>query len=490
MQELLSFSILELGKRLKNRSLSSEEVTKAYLERIKETDEKIHAYLSILEDDAINAAQIADKGFKKNNISSPLQGIPIAIKDLLCMKGTKTTAGSKILENFVSPYDATVVTKLKNAGSVILGKLNMDEFAMGSSCEHSAFGPTHNPWSLEHVPGGSSGGSAASVAAYSCVASLGSDTGGSIRQPAACCGVVGMKPTYGRVSRYGLIAFASSLDQIGPLTRNVEDCAIILSAISGHDLKDSTSSKKRVPNFLENIDRGIKGLKIGIPDEYFIDGMDTEIKEATNDAIKTMESLGAEIIGISLPHTKYALPIYYIIAPAEASSNLSRYDGVRYGMRKESESEYGSLFGMYSASRDNGFGKEVKRRIMLGTYALSSGYYDAYYTKALKTRTLVCEDFQKAFTKVDLILSATTPTPAFKIGEKLNDPLSMYLSDILTIPCNIAGLPGISIQNGITSSGLPIGLQLIGKPFDEEGVLKGAYAFEKETKFYLKSSSL
>ena len=490
MQELLSFSILELSERLKNRSLSSEEVTKAYLARIKETDERVHAYLSILEDDAINTAQIADKKFKENNVSSPLQGIPIAIKDLLCMQGTKTTAGSKILENFVSPYDATVVTKLKNAGSVILGKLNMDEFAMGSSCEHSAFGPTHNPWSLEHVPGGSSGGSAASVAAYSCVASLGSDTGGSIRQPAACCGVVGMKPTYGRVSRYGLIAFASSLDQIGPLTRNVEDCAIILSAISGHDLKDSTSSKKRVPNFLENIDRGIKGLKIGIPDEYFIDGMDTEIKEATNDAIKTMESLGAEIIGISLPHTKYALPIYYIIAPAEASSNLSRYDGVRYGMRKESESEYGSLFGMYSASRDSGFGKEVKRRIMLGTYALSSGYYDAYYTKALKTRTLVCEDFEDAFKKVDLILSATTPTPAFKIGEKLNDPLSMYLSDILTIPCNIAGLPGISIQNGTTSSGLPIGLQLIGKPFDEEEVLRGAYAFEKETKFYLKTSSL
>ncbi|MFL2932030.1 MAG: Asp-tRNA(Asn)/Glu-tRNA(Gln) amidotransferase subunit GatA [bacterium] len=490
MKELLSFSILELSEKLKDRSLSSEELTKTYFERIKETDERVHAYLSILQDDAINTAKIADKNFKKNHISSPLQGIPIAVKDLLCMKGTKTTAGSKILENFISPYDATVITKLKDAGSVILGKLNMDEFAMGSSCEHSAFGPTHNPWNLEHVPGGSSGGSAASVAAYSCVASLGSDTGGSIRQPAACCGVVGMKPTYGRVSRYGLIAFASSLDQIGPLTRNVEDCAIILSVISGHDSKDSTSSKKQVPNYLENIDRGIQGMKIGIPDEYFIDGMDPEIKQATNNAIKTMENLGAEIINISLPHTKYALPIYYIIAPAEASSNLSRYDGVRFGMRKQSESEYGSLFGMYSSSRDTGFGKEVKRRIMLGTYALSSGYYDAYYTKALKTRTLVCEDFENAFKKVDLILSATTPTPAFKLGEKLNDPLNMYLSDILTIPCNIAGLPGISIQNGITSSGLPIGLQLIGKPFSEEEILRGAYAFEKETKFYLKSSSL
>ena len=490
MKEILSFSILELSEKLKDRSLSSEELTKTYFERIKETDERVHAYLSILQDDAINTAKIADKNFKKNYISSPLQGIPIAVKDLLCMKGTKTTAGSKILENFISPYDATVITKLKDAGSVILGKLNMDQFAMGSSCEHSAFGPTHNPWNLEHVPGGSSGGSAASVAAYSCVASLGSDTGGSIRQPAACCGVVGLKPTYGRVSRYGLIAFASSLDQIGPLTRNVEDCAIILSVISGHDSKDSTSSKKQVPNYLENIDRGIQGMKIGIPDEYFIDGMDPEIKQATNNAIKTMENLGAEIINISLPHTKYALPIYYIIAPAEASSNLSRYDGVRYGMRKESESEYGSLFGMYSSSRDTGFGKEVKRRIMLGTYALSSGYYDAYYTKALKTRTLVCEDFENAFKKVDLILSATTPTPAFKLGEKLNDPLNMYLSDILTIPCNIAGLPGISIQNGITSSGLPIGLQLIGKPFSEEEILRGAYAFEKETKFYLKSSSL
>ena len=490
MKELLSFSIIELSKRLKDRSLSSEEITKAYFERIKETEEKVHAYLTVLEDDAMNTARIADENFKKKDISSPLQGIPIAIKDLLCMKGTKTTAGSKILENFISPYDATAVSKLKNAGAVILGKLNMDEFAMGSSCEHSAYGPTHNPWNLDHVPGGSSGGSAASVAAYSCVASLGSDTGGSIRQPAACCGVVGMKPTYGRVSRYGLIAFASSLDQIGPLTRNVEDCAIMLSIISGHDSKDSTSSKKEVPNFLEKIHHGIEGMKIGIPNEYFIDGMDPEIKQATNEAIKTMENLGAKIIDISLPHTKYALPIYYIIAPAEASSNLSRYDGVRYGMRKENESEYGPLFGMYSASRDQGFGKEVKRRIMLGTYALSSGYYDAYYTKALKTRTLVCQDFQEAFSKVDIILSATTPTPAFKLGEKLNDPLSMYLSDILTIPCNIAGLPGISIQNGTTSSGLPIGLQLIGKPFDEEGVLRGAYAFEKETKFCLKTSSL
>ncbi|MED5579937.1 MAG: Asp-tRNA(Asn)/Glu-tRNA(Gln) amidotransferase subunit GatA [Nitrospinota bacterium] len=490
MKELLSFSIAELSVRLKDRSLSSEEVTKTYLERIKETEDRVHAYLTVLEDDAIKSARIADKNFKKNDISSPLQGIPIAIKDLLCMKGTKTTAGSKILENFTSPYDATAVSKLKDAGAVILGKLNMDEFAMGSSCEHSAFGPTHNPWKLDSVPGGSSGGSAASVAAHSCIASLGSDTGGSIRQPAACCGVVGMKPTYGRVSRYGLIAFASSLDQIGPLTRNVEDCAIILSIISGHDSKDSTSSKEQVPNFLEKIDHGIEGMKIGIPDEYFIDGMDPEIKQATNDAIKTMENLGAEIINISLPHTKYALPIYYIIAPAEASSNLSRYDGVRYGVRKEGESEYGPLFGMYSASRDEGFGKEVKRRIMLGTYALSSGYYDAYYTKALKARTLVCEDFIEAFSKIDLILSATTPTPAFKLGERLNDPLSMYLSDILTIPCNIAGLPGISIQNGITSSGLPMGLQLLGKPFDEEGILKAAYAFEKETKFYLKSSSL
>ncbi len=481
MNELLHLGITEIAKSLRAREFSAEELTRIYLERIDETEERVHVYLSVLEEDAIAAARAADAIIGAGDHSSPLLGVPVAIKDLLCMKGTKTTCASRFLENFEAPYDATVVGRLKEAGAVILGKLNMDEFAMGSSCEQSAFGPTRNPWNLNTIPGGSSGGSAAAVAARSCVVSLGSDTGGSIRQPAACCGVVGMKPTYGRISRYGLIAFASSLDQIGPFAKNVRDAAVLLSAVSGHDYRDSTSADAPVFDYTKGIDAGVRGFRIGIPKEYFIEGMDPEVETAVREAIIVFEEQGAEILDISLPHTEYALPVYYILAPAEASSNLARYDGVRFGVRKQGESAYGSLFGMYATSRENGFGDEVKRRIMLGTYALSSGYYDAFYTKAQKVRTLVCRDFKAVFDEVDAVLSATTPTPAFEIGERLDDPISMYLSDILTIPCNLAGLPGISVPCGFTSGGLPIGLQLTGKPFAEQTILQAAAAFENAT---------
>ncbi len=483
MNEVISLSVHELSEKLRSREVSSEEATRAYLSRIEDTEEQVHAYLSILEEEALASAREADKRLSGGgNHLSPLLGVPVAVKDLLCMKGTPTTCASKFLEKFIAPYDATAVRLLKEAGAVILGKLNMDEFAMGSSTEHSAFGPSRNPWNLETTPGGSSGGSAATVAARSCAASLGSDTGGSIRQPAACCGVVGMKPTYGRVSRYGLIAFASSLDQIGPFSRNIRDCAILLGAVSGHDPLDSTSANEPVPDFTEGLESGSKGMRIGIPKEYFIEGMDPDVESGVQEAIKVMEENGAEIQEISLPHSQYALPVYYIIASAEASSNLARYDGVRYGLRTSGTSEeYGPLYGMYASSREEGFGDEVKRRIMLGTYALSSGYYDAYYTKAQRVRTLICREFEEVFQKVDVIMSATAPTPAFRFGERMDDPISMYLSDILTIPCNLAGLPGISQTCGTTSSGLPIGLQFLGKPFGETTVLRAAAAFEEAT---------
>ncbi len=481
MNELLSLSVTEIAENLRAKEFSAEELTKAYLERIDETEDSVHAYLSVLGNDAISAARVADQKIRTGEHDSLLLGVPVAIKDLLCMKGTKTTCASRFLGNFKAPYDASAVARLKDAGAVILGKLNMDEFAMGSSCEQSAFGPTHNPWDLKTIPGGSSGGSAAAVAARSCVVSLGSDTGGSIRQPAACCGVVGMKPTYGRISRYGLIAFASSLDQVGPFANNIRDAAILLSAVSGHDPHDSTSANEPVPDYSEGLEAGVHGLKVGIPKEYFIEGMDSEVEAAIQEAIVVFEEQGAEIIEISLPHTEYALPVYYILAPAEASSNLARYDGVRFGVRKEGDSEFGALSGMYATSRENGFGDEVKRRIMLGTYALSSGYYDAFYTKAQRVRTLICQDFKTAFDKIDVVLSATAPTPAFEIGERLDDPISMYLSDILTIPCNLAGLPGISQPCGFTSRGLPIGLQLVGKPFAEKTILQAATAFERAT---------
>ncbi len=481
MNKLLRLTLTEIRKNLQAGEFSAEELTKAYLERIDETEKRVAAYLNVLADEALSAARDADKRISTGDNDSPLLGVPMAVKDLLCMKGTKTTCASRFLENFEAPYDATVVARLKKAGAIILGKLNMDEFAMGSSCEQSAFGPTHNPWNLKTIPGGSSGGSAAAVAARSCAVSLGSDTGGSIRQPAACCGVVGMKPTYGRISRYGLIAFASSLDQIGPFAKNVRDAAILLGVVSGHDPRDSTSAREMVPDYTESLENGVRGLKIGIPREYFIQGMDPEVDAAVQEAISVFEKQGAEIHEISLPHTEYALPVYYILAPAEASSNLARYDGVRFGVRKEMSSASGPLFGMYAASRENGFGEEVKRRIMLGTYALSSGYYDAFYTKAQKVRTLICRDFRAAFDNIDIVLSPTAPTPAFEIGERLDDPISMYLSDILTIPCNLAGLPGISQPCGFTSQGLPIGLQLVGKPFGEKTILQAAAAFEKAT---------
>lgn len=485
MSDIISLTARELSSKLKAREISSEEATQAYLDRIEETDERVHAYLIVLRDKAIEAARQADKQLEGGG-GGPLLGVPVAIKDLLCMKDTPTTCGSKFLENFIAPYDATAVSKLKEAGAVILGKLNMDEFAMGSSTEHSAFGPTRNPWNLETIPGGSSGGSAATVAARSCALSLGSDTGGSIRQPAACCGVVGMKPTYGRVSRYGLIAFASSLDQIGPFSQTVHDSAMMLTAISGHDPLDSTSADVPVPDYTERLDRGAKGLRIGIPKEYFIDGMDPEVEVAVRDAIKVMEEQGAEIHEISLPYTEYAILIYHIIAPAEASSNLARYDGVRFGLRAENgASEWGPLHGLYSESREKGFGEEVKLRIMLGTYALSSGYYDAYYTKAQQVRTLICREFAEAFKTVDVIMSATTPTPAFRFGERMDDPISMYLSDVLTIPCNMAGLPGISLPCGFTSEKLPIGLQFVGKHFGENDIFRAAAAFENATEHHL-----
>ncbi|MCY3824371.1 MAG: Asp-tRNA(Asn)/Glu-tRNA(Gln) amidotransferase subunit GatA [Nitrospinae bacterium] len=484
MNELLYLNVMEIRENLRAKEFTAEELTKAYLERIDETETRVHAYLSVLRDEAISAARAADDRIRTGDQDFPLLGIPVAVKDLLCMKDTKTTCASRFLENFEAPYDATAVGRLKDAGAVILGKLNMDEFAMGSSCEQSAFGPTHNPWNLKTIPGGSSGGSAAAVAARSCVVSLGSDTGGSIRQPAACCGVVGMKPTYGRISRYGLIAFASSLDQIGPFANNIQDAAILLGAVSGHDPRDSTSADEPVPDYTDDLEAGVDSMKIGIPKEYFIEGMDPEVETAVREAIAVFEEQGAEIHEISLPHTEYALPVYYILAPAEASSNLARYDGVRFGVRKKGDSTFGSLFGMYAASRENGFGDEVKRRIMLGTYALSSGYYDAFYTKAQKVRTLICQDFKAAFENIDVVLSATAPTPAFEIGERLDDPISMYLSDILTIPCNLAGLPGISQPCGFTSGGLPIGLQLVGKPFAEKTILQAAAAFERATKHH------
>ena len=416
----------------------------------------------------------------------PLDGVPVALKDLFCTRGIRTTSGSKILERFVPPYDATVVARLVEAGAVVLGKLNMDEFAMGSSTEHSGFFTTRNPWDVDRVPGGSSGGAAAAVAAGMAAASLGTDTGGSIRQPAAFCGTVGFKPTYGRVSRYGVIAFASSLDQVGPFGRTVEDVALMLQVIAGADPMDSTAVATPVPDYRAELGRGIEGLRIGIPTEYFIDGMSPEVESAVRAAIATLERLGARTEPVSLPHTEYGLAAYYVIAPAEASSNLARYDGVKYGLRAPGGKD---LIDMYAKTRAAGFGDEVKRRIMLGTYALSAGYYDAYYGRALKVRTLVRRDFQEAFERVNLIAAPTTPGVAFKLGEKA-DPLSMYLNDVLTIPVNLAGLPGISVPAGFTGGGLPIGLQLIGRAFDEATVLRAAHAYERATDWHTRRPSL
>ncbi|WP_075866430.1 Asp-tRNA(Asn)/Glu-tRNA(Gln) amidotransferase subunit GatA [Carboxydothermus islandicus] len=478
--ELYYLSAKEITEKIKAKEISALEVAKATFDRIEAVEPKIQAYVTVTRELGLKMAREVDEKIARGEDPGPLAGVPVAIKDNMSTAGIRTTCSSKILENYIPPYDATVVEKLKAAGAVFTGKTNLDEFAMGSSTENSRFFPTKNPWDLERVPGGSSGGSAASVAAGEAVVALGSDTGGSIRQPAAFCGIVGLKPTYGAVSRYGLVAFASSLDQIGPFARTVEDAALLLNVIAGHDPKDSTSADIEYPDYLSFLNQDIKGLKIGLPKEYFIDGIDAGVKKAIDDAIKVLESLGAVFEEVSLPHTKYSLPVYYLIAPAEASSNLARYDGVRYGYR---DFEAEDVVEMFSRTRAEGFGAEVKRRIMLGTYALSAGYYDAYYLKALKVRTLIKEDFDRAFTKVDLLLTPTTPTPAFKFGEKTSDPVSMYLSDIFTMAVNLAGLPGISVPAGFDGH-LPVSFQLIGKPFDEGTLLKVAHAFEQNTEFH------
>ncbi len=484
--ELTDLSIHQLHRKLLNRETTSVELTRAFLERIEATDEKVNAFITVVEDSALREAEEADRRIAAGR-AERLTGIPIALKDIFNTEGLLTTCASKILSNYISPYDATTVARLRERGAVIIGKLNMDEFAMGSSNENSAFGPVKNPWNLETVPGGSSGGSAASVAARQAAGTFGTDTGGSIRQPAAHCGVVGLKPTYGRVSRYGVIAYASSLDQVGPLARDVEDCAILLQAVAGYDPADSTSVDTPVPDYLTTLKDGVKGLKIGLPKEYFIEGLDPDVKQAVEQAIETYRGLGAEIHEVSLPHTDYAVACYYLIATAEASSNLARYDGVRYGVRVD---EGGGLIEMYMKSRAAGFGAEVKRRIMLGTYALSSGYYDAYYLKAQKVRTLIRQDFLDAFDRVDVILTPVAPTPAFKIGEKVDDPLQMYLSDIFTIPVNLAGTCAMSLPCGLSETGLPIGLQLIGKPFDEAAILRAGHAFEQATDWHTKKAPL
>ncbi|HEY55202.1 MAG TPA: Asp-tRNA(Asn)/Glu-tRNA(Gln) amidotransferase subunit GatA [Dehalococcoidia bacterium] len=473
-------TIHEAHRLLKARKLSSVELTKACLERTKELEPKLKALVTVTGELASSQAEKADQRLAGGK-GHPLTGVPVVIKDVICTKGVPTTCSSRMLENFIPPYDATVMEKLNACGAVIMGKANMDEFAMGSSTEHSAFFPTHNPWDLSRVPGGSSGGSAVAVAADEGIYALGSDTGGSIRQPAGFCSVVGMKPTYGRVSRYGLVAFASSLDQIGPLTKDVTDCAIVLNAIAGYDNRDSTSVPEPTPDYTRCLTSDLKGLTLGVPREYFVEGMQAGVKTALQAAIKKLEELGAKIDWeVSLPSTPYALAAYYIIAPSEASANLARYDGVKYGF---SYTDTDSMWEAMEKTRQFGFGDEVKRRIMLGTYALSAGYYDAYYLKAQKVRTLIRREFDQAFTKYDALITPTSPTVPFKIGEKLDDPLQMYLSDVCTLPINIAGVPAISIPAGF-DDGLPIGMQVIGKPFGEEAILKVAYAYEQATEWH------
>jgi len=477
----MQLTIHEASQLLRNKKLSSLELTKACLERIRQVEPKVHALVTVTDELALSQAKKADRLIEQGD-TNPLTGIPVVIKDNMCTNGLRTTCSSKMLETFVPPYDATVVEKLNGCGAVMVGKANMDEFAMGSSTEHSAFFTTHNPWDLSRVPGGSSGGSAVAVAAEEAIYALGSDTGGSIRQPAGFCSVVGLKPTYGRVSRYGLVAFASSLDQIGPLTKDVTDCAIVLNAIAGYDNKDSTSAPYPVPDYTRCLRTDLEGLAIGVPKEYFIAGMQGEVEKAIRAAIDRLKELGAKVGEVSLPHTPHALAVYYIIAPSEASANLARYDGVKYGF---SYQETDNMWEALEKTRQLGFGDEVKRRIMLGTYALSAGYYDAYYLKAQKVRTLIRREFDQAFEKYDALVTPTSPSVPFKIGEKLDDPLQMYLSDVFTIPVNIAGLPAITIPAGF-ADGLPIGMQLIGKPFGEETILKIAYAYEQATDWHKK----
>jgi len=474
---LHEWTLLAAAKKVRDKEISSRELTRALLDRIERVNPKIHAYLTVLPEKALRDALACDEAQAKGRTLGPLHGVPVGLKDIFCTRGIRTTCGSRILHNFLPPYDAAVTEKIAASGAVLLGKQNMDEFAMGSSTETSHFGPTRNPWDLDRIPGGSSGGTAAAVAAGLCFAGVGTDTGGSIRQPASVCGVVGIKPTYGRVSRYGMVAFASSLDQGGPVARTVPDAAAMLGIIAGHDRRDSTSVDIPVPDYLAATEKEVNGLTVGLPREYLEgEGLDPAVRAAVEKALAALVSQGAQPVEISLPHTSFALSAYYIIAPAEASSNLARYDGVRYGYRAKTG---GGLIEMMSRTRSEGFGAEVKRRIMIGTYALSAGYYEAYYGKAQKVRTLIRRDFEAAFSKVDAILTPTAPTPAFRLGEKLDDPLTMYLSDIFTIPCNLAGIPGISVPCGMSAEGLPIGAQLLGNHFREETLFTAAAAIER-----------
>jgi aspartyl-tRNA(Asn)/glutamyl-tRNA(Gln) amidotransferase subunit A len=484
--DIFELTIHQMHNRLKAGTISSVEATRAMLARIESVEPRVGSFITLTPESALAEAEAADRRIASGD-AHVLTGIPLALKDIFLTEGILTTCGSRILHNFIPPYSATSWERLRDCGCVLLGKLNQDEFAMGSSNESSAFGVTKNPWDTARIPGGSSGGSAAAIAARQATATLGTDTGGSIRQPASHCGCVGLKPTYGRVSRYGVIAYASSLDQVGPLTRDVTDCAIMLGAVAGYDPKDSTSVKTPVPDYTAALTGDVKGLKIGLPKEYFIAGLDRDVQGSMDRAIETYGRLGAEFVEISLPHTDYAVATYYLIATAEASSNLARYDGVRFGHRSEHAE---GLIDMMTKSRSEGFGAEVKRRIMLGTYALSSGYYDAYYVKAQKVRTLIMGDFTRAFEHVDVILTPVAPTPAFKIGEKVNDPLQMYLSDIFTIPVNLAGICAMAVPAGFSASGLPIGLQLIGRPFGEETILRAGHAFEQATEWHLRKAEI
>ncbi len=475
--KLNQLTIHEVQTLLREGKTTAVEIAEAVFSRIDAVEGRVNAYITTAKDETLAMAEQADRAIGEGTFKE-LTGIPLGIKDNMCIAGMKTTCGSRILENFVPPYDAEVVKKLRDAGAVFTGKTNLDEFAMGSSTETSWFNGTRNPWDLDRVPGGSSGGSAAAVATDECIAALGSDTGGSIRQPAAHCGVVGMKPTYGRVSRYGLVAFASSLDQIGPLTKDVEDCAIMMNVIAGYDEKESTSVPVDVPDYRSFLSRDIEGWTIGIPKEYFVDGIDPQVSSAIDGVMRDLEKLGATCREISIPHTEYCVAIYYIIAPSEASSNLARYDGVRYGFRSLQRED---LLDMYKATRSEGFGAEVKRRIMIGTYALSAGYYDAYYKKASQVRRLLRNDFDRAFETCDVILTPTTPTPAFRIGEKTDDPLQMYLSDIFTLSTNLAGVPGMAVPCGYTDAGLPMGVQFMAGHFQEGKLIQVASAYEKHS---------
>lgn len=485
--ELYSLTVSEIARKIKEKEITIKEVLDSVYNRIENVEEKVSAYVTLTKEQAYNRATKLQERLDNGEDIGIMGGVPIAIKDNICTNGIKTTCSSKMLENFVPFYDATVIEKLENAGAIIIGKTNMDEFAMGSSTENSAIKKTKNPWNLERVPGGSSGGSAAAVACDIAPCALGTDTGGSIRQPASFCNVVGLKPTYGLVSRYGVVAYASSLDQVGPLTKSVEDAAILLNVIAGKDEKDTTSADISKKDYLKSIKDDIKGKKIGVPTEFISDGINPDVKKAYEENLNTLKELGAEIIEIKLDYAKYSLPTYYIIATAEASSNLGRYDGIRYGHRAK---DFSSLDELYVKSRTEGFGDEVKRRIMLGTYVLSSGYYDAYYKRGQKVRTLIIDDFKKAFEKCDVIAIPTTPNTSFKFGEKTSNPLEMYLEDIYTVPVNIAGLPGISVPGGFDKNGMPIGMQFISKAFDEENLLQVAYTFEKNTGFNMKKPNV